>query len=55
MALPSLGIRFIEHHIHPFLAAVTMNSEILAIEDWYLPSKTSKGVRDRLSYLSTSI
>ena len=25
---------FIEHHIHPFLAAVTMNSEILAIEDW---------------------
>ena len=43
---------FIEHHIHPFLAAVTMNSEILAIEDWYLPSKTSKGVRDRLSYLS---
>ena len=43
---------FIEHHIHPFLAAVTMNSEILAIEDWYLPSKTSKGVRDRKSYLS---
>ena len=26
---------FIEHHIHPFLAAVTMNSEILAIEDWH--------------------
>ena len=43
---------FIEHHIHPFLAAVTMNSEILAIEDWYLPSKTSKGVRNRASYLS---
>tara|TARA_B100001250_G_scaffold391024_1_gene391513 strand:+ start:417 stop:2132 length:1716 start_codon:yes stop_codon:yes gene_type:complete len=43
---------FIEHHIHPFLAAVTMNSEILAIEDWYLPSKTSKGVQDRESYLS---
>jgi len=43
---------FIEHHIHPFLAAVTMNSEILAIEDWHLPSKTSKGVRDRFSYLS---
>ena len=37
---------FIEHHIHPFLAAVTMNSEILAIEDWHLPAKTSKGVRD---------
>ena len=43
---------FIEHHIHPFLAAVTMNSEILAIEDWHLPAKTSKGVRDRESYLS---
>jgi len=43
---------FIEHHIHPFLAAVTMNSEILAIEDWHLPSKTSKGVRDRASYIS---
>ena len=42
---------FIEHHIHPFLAAVTMNSEILAIEDWQLPSKTSIGVRDRSSYL----
>ena len=42
---------FIEHHIHPFLAAVTMNSEILAIEDWHLPTKTSKGVRDRASYL----
>ena len=43
---------FIEHHIHPFLAAVTMNSEILAIEDWQLSSKTSIGVRDRSSYLS---
>ena len=42
---------FIEHHIHPFLAAVTMNSEILAIEDWHLPAKTSRGVRDRASYL----
>ena len=31
---------FIEHHIHPFLAAVTMNSEILAIEDWYSVSYT---------------
>ena len=43
---------FIEHHIHPFLAAVTMNSEILAIEDWQLPSKTAIGVRSRSSYLS---
>ena len=43
---------FIEHHIHPFLAAVTMNSEILAIEDWQLSSKTSIGARNRSSYLS---
>jgi len=43
---------FIEHHIHPFLAAVTMNSEIIAIEDWHLPLKTSKGVRNRSSYIS---
>ena len=42
---------FIEHHIHPFLAAVTMNSEIIAIDDWQLPSKTSKGVQDRANYL----
>lgn len=43
---------FIEHHIHPFLAAVTMNSEIIAIDDWQLPSKISKGVQDRANYLT---
>ena len=42
---------FIEHHVHPFLAAITMQSEIIAIEDWVLPNKESKGVTDRKSYL----
>ena len=42
---------FIEHHIHPLLAAITMSSEIVAIDDWSLPNKQTKGVRDRASYL----
>ena len=42
---------FIEHHVHPFLAAITMQSEIIAIEDWILPNKKSKGVIDRKPYL----
>jgi len=41
---------FIEHHIHPFLAAVTMNSDIIAIDDWSLPNYFSAGVRDREGY-----
>ena len=42
---------FIEHHIHPLLAAITMSSEIVAIDDWSLPHKTTKGVKDRKGYL----
>ena len=42
---------FIEHHIHPLLAAITMNSEIVAIDDWVLPGKSSIGVRDRDGYM----
>ena len=41
---------FIEHHIHPFLAAVTMNSHIIAIDDWRLPNYFSAGVRNREGY-----
>ena len=41
----------IEHHVHPNLAAITMLSEVIAIEDWELPLNSSKGVRDRKSYL----
>ena len=40
-----------EHHVHPNLAAITMLSEVIAIEDWELPGNSSKGVRDRKSYL----
>ena len=43
---------FIEHHIHPLLAAITMSSEIVAIDDWSLPHKTTKGVKDRKGYLN---
>ena len=42
---------FIEHHIHPLLAGITMNSEIVAIDDWDVPHKKSAGVRDRDGYL----
>ena len=42
---------FIEHHIHPLLAAITMNSEIVAMDDWVVPNKKSAGVRDRAEYL----
>ena len=42
---------FIEHHIHPFLSAITMNAEIIAIEGWSLPNNQSKAYRDRTAYL----
>lgn len=42
---------FIEHHIHPLLAGITMNSNIVAIDDWNVPHKKSAGVRDREDYL----
>ena len=42
---------FIEHHIHPFLSAITMNAEIIAIEGWNLPNNQSQAYRDRDSYL----
>ncbi len=42
---------FIEHHAHPLLAAITMNSEIVAIDDWNVPHKKSDGVRNRKDYL----
>jgi len=42
----------IEHHVHPFLAAITMESNVIAIEDWNLPGNQSKGVRDREAYLN---
>ena len=42
---------FIEHHVHPSLAAITMNADVIAIEDWMLPGKMTLGVRDRRGYI----
>ena len=42
---------FIEHHIHPFLSAITMNAEIISIEGWDLPNNRSVAYRDRDSYM----
>ena len=42
---------FIEHHIHPFLSAITMNAEIISIEGWDLPNNQSLAYRDRDSYM----
>ena len=38
---------FIAQHDHPVLTALTMVSEILAIEDWALPAGTVPGVKDK--------
>ena len=43
---------FISQHLHPFLSAATMTSEIISIEDWVLPSGTIPAVRDRNGYLN---
>ena len=42
---------FIAQHDHPMLAALTMTSEIIAIEDWVLPDGTSKAAKNRTEYL----
>lgn len=42
---------FIAQHDHPVLAALTMASEILAIEDWVLPSGTVPAVKDKADFL----
>lgn len=42
---------FIAQHDHPLLAALTMTSEIIAIEDWVLPTGTSKAAKGKADYL----
>lgn len=42
---------FIAQHDHPFLAALAMTSEIIAIEDWVLPSGTVPAAKDHDDYL----
>jgi len=46
---------FIEHHIHPFLSSLTMNSTIISIDDWNLDGTTSKGVLTNSDYISELI
>lgn len=41
----------IAQHDHPLLAALTMTSEIISIEDWVLPQGTSKAARNHDDYL----
>ncbi len=46
---------FIAQHDHPMLAALTMSSEILAIEDWELPNKTVPAVTDKADFMARLI
>ncbi|MBE9640556.1 amidohydrolase [Salipiger mangrovisoli] len=43
---------FIAQHDHPVLAALTMSSEILSIEDWALPTGTVAAVKDRQDFVT---
>jgi len=42
---------FIAQHDHPLLAALTMTSEIISIEDWVLPDGTRKAAKGQSDYL----
>tara|TARA_B110000240_G_scaffold128141_1_gene142458 strand:+ start:215 stop:1930 length:1716 start_codon:yes stop_codon:yes gene_type:complete len=42
---------FIEPHLHPSLAAVMLQNEIIAPYDWELPSGTKKGVTNPKAYI----
>ncbi len=43
---------FIAQHDHPFLAALAMTSEIIAIEDWVLPAGTVPAAKDHEDYIA---
>ena len=42
---------FLAQHDHPLLAALTMSSEILSIEDWVLPTGTVPAVKDKKDFI----
>lgn len=42
---------FVAQHDHPLLAALTMTTEIIAIEDWVLPSGVRPAAKNREDYL----
>ena len=41
---------FVEQHVHPVLAALTMNTKVISIEDWDAIDGFSEAVRDQQSY-----
>ncbi|MDX1734086.1 MAG: amidohydrolase [Halioglobus sp.] len=41
----------IEQHIHPILSALSLTTEVIAIEEWQLPGRTFPAARDRKGYL----
>ena len=41
---------FVEQHVHPVLAALTMNTRVISIEDWDAIDGFSPAVRDREGY-----
>jgi predicted amidohydrolase YtcJ len=41
---------FVEQHVHPVLAALTMNSKVISIEDWDAIDGFSAAVRDEKTY-----
>ncbi|PSV30056.1 hydrolase [Photobacterium sp. GB-27] len=43
---------FIEQHLHPFLAALTLNMPVIAPEEWQLPSKTWPAVTNHDDYIA---
>ncbi|MEO0908661.1 MAG: amidohydrolase family protein, partial [Pseudomonadota bacterium] len=43
---------FIAQHDHPLLAALTMSSDILSIEDWELPTGTVKALKDKDDFVT---
>lgn len=43
---------FIAQHDHPVLAALTMASEVLSIEDWALPNGTATAVKDKNDFMT---
>ncbi len=42
----------IDQHVHPFLAGLTLTSEIISIEDWNIPTGLSKAAVDEADYKS---
>jgi predicted amidohydrolase YtcJ len=43
---------FIAQHDHPVLAALTLASEVLSIEDWQLPEGTAKSLKDKADFVT---